>query len=154
MNTLKVKRKELGLTQLQAANACKVSLRTYQTYEETNNSNETSEYLYKTLTEMGLMDGSNYIASTKHIKNVTRRLLRDYPNIKCGYIYGSYADGTATGKDDVSILLVGNPLESDISTIISCLEKEFYKKVIIKTVGQITNDHTLIESILLNGIKI
>jgi len=39
MNELRRKRKQLEITQLQAANACGVSLRTYQTYEETNSVN-------------------------------------------------------------------------------------------------------------------
>ena len=41
MNELARRRKELGITQIQAANACGVSRRTYQTYEESNNLNAT-----------------------------------------------------------------------------------------------------------------
>ena len=51
MKELRQIRKELGLTQLQAANACGVSRRTYQTYEETNVANSTSEDLYNKLPE-------------------------------------------------------------------------------------------------------
>ena len=45
MNALQQKRKELGITQIQAANACGVSRRTYQNYEEGNNQNATYEEL-------------------------------------------------------------------------------------------------------------
>ena len=61
MNELKQKRKELGLTQIQAANACGVSRRTYQTYEETDNLNATYEFIRKKFEEMGILDGSNVV---------------------------------------------------------------------------------------------
>ena len=57
MNELRRKRKELNITQLQAANACGVSLRTYQTYEETDTVNTTYNELVKKLDEMGVLDG-------------------------------------------------------------------------------------------------
>lgn len=47
MNELRRKRKELGLTQIEAANACGVSRRTYQTYEEGNLFNDTFDELIK-----------------------------------------------------------------------------------------------------------
>ena len=72
MNELRQKRKELGLTQIQAANACGVSRRTYQTYEETNNLNATYDELIRKLDEMGILDGSNYIPNIKYIKHVCR----------------------------------------------------------------------------------
>ena len=49
MNQLREKRKELGLTQIQAANACGVSRRTYQSYEESSNFNDTYKSLYNKL---------------------------------------------------------------------------------------------------------
>ena len=61
MNQLREKRKELGLTQVQAANACGVSRRTYQSYEESSNFNNTYNDLYDKLKEMGILDGTNYI---------------------------------------------------------------------------------------------
>ena len=87
MNQLKQKRKELGLTQIQAANACGVSRRTYQTYEETNNPNATYDELINKLNEMGILDGNNYISNVKYIKNVCRQLFKEkYPEIKCAYL--------------------------------------------------------------------
>ena len=107
MNELRNKRKDLEITQLQAANACGVSLRTYQTYEETNNLNDTYDKLLQKLNEMGILDGSNYVASVRGIKLACRQLFpKEYPEIKCAYLYGSYARGEATGKSDIDILVV------------------------------------------------
>ena len=67
MNELQKRRKELGLTQIQAANACGVSRRTYQTYEETNNINNTYEGLINRLNDIGILDGSNYICNLNNL---------------------------------------------------------------------------------------
>ena len=56
MNELRRKRKELGLTQIQAANICGVSRRTYQTYEETNNLNKTYDELINKLNDIGMLN--------------------------------------------------------------------------------------------------
>ena len=77
MNELQQKRKELGLTQVQAANACGVSRRTYQSYEESSNFNDTYSDLYNKLKEMGILDGTNYIVSVKYIKYVVRKLFKE-----------------------------------------------------------------------------
>ena len=107
MNEIRKSRKDLEITQLQAANACGVSLRTYQTYEETDNLNATYDELLRKLNEMGILDGDNHIASVRGIKYACRQLFpKEYPEIKCAYLYGSYARGEATGKSDIDILVV------------------------------------------------
>ena len=68
MNELRQKRKELGLTQIEAANACGVSRRTYQTYEEGNLFNNTFDELINKLNELGVLDGTNYVTNIRHIK--------------------------------------------------------------------------------------
>ena len=67
MNKLKQKRKELGLTQIEVANACGVSRRTYQTYEEGNLFNNTFDELIKKLNGLGVLDGTNYVTNIRHI---------------------------------------------------------------------------------------
>ena len=129
MNNLKQKRKGLGLTQIQAANACGVSRRTYQTYEETNNLKATYDELIRKLDEMGILDGSNYISNVKYIKHVCRRLFKEkYPEIACAYLYGSYARGEATGKSDIDILLVC-PTDMDLLGIAEQLEEQLHKQI-------------------------
>ena len=124
MNELRQKRKELGLTQIQAANACGVSRRTYQTYEETNNLNATYDELIRKLDEMGVLDGSNYISNVKYIKQVCKQLfIEKYPEIECAYLFGSYARGEATGKSDIDILVVCPPLGMKLYGIAPELEE-------------------------------
>lgn len=156
MNELKKRRKKLEITQLQAANACGVSLRTYQTYEETINLNSTYDELIKKLDDIGVLDGSNYIASVRSIKHVCRELFKTkYPLIKCAYLYGSYSRGEANGKSEINIAIVADKLNNElINEISSELEKKLHKRVDLRTYNQLKKDTNIIEDILISGIKI
>ena len=155
MNQLRQKRKELGITQIQAANACGVSRRTYQTYEETTNNNATFNELVKKLDEMGILDGSNYISNVKYIKYVCKQLFSEkYPEIKCAYLFGSYARGEATGKSDIDILIVCPPIGMKFYGIAAELEDQLHKQVDIHTHRQLLKNENLLERILKEGIKI
>ena len=156
MNELRRKRKNLNITQLQAANACGVSLRTYQTYEETNNLNSTYDFLIGKLEEMGVLDGANHILSVRYIKQVCRELFpKEYPEIKCAYLYGSYARGEATGKSDVDILVViEKPMGLKYFGIAGDLEDILHKEVDVQSYEQLVENAPMIKDILVEGIKI
>lgn len=155
MNELRQKRKKLELTQLQAANACGVSLRTYQTYEETTITNETYDFILKRLDEMGILDGSNYIASIKGIKNVCRQLFKNkYPEIRSAYLFGSYARGEADGTSDIDIVLVCPALGMKLYGITTELEERLHKKIDLHTHRQLAKNEKLLEEVLTEGIKI
>ena len=155
MNALKQKRKELGLTQIQAANACGVSRRTYQTYEETDNFNATFNELVRKLDDMGVLDGSNYISNIKYIKYVCRKLFKEkYPEIQCAYLFGSYARGEATGSSDIDILVVCPPMGMKFYGIATELEGQLHKQVDLHTHRQLAKNENLLEEILKEGIKI
>lgn len=155
MNQLRQKRKELGLTQIQAANACGVSRRTYQTYEETNNLNATYDELIRKLDEMGVLDGSNYICSIKYIKHVCKQLFKEkYPEIECAYLFGSYTRGEATGKSDIDILVVCPPMGMKFYGIAAELEERLNKQIDLHTHRQLAKSEKFLGQILKEGIKI
>ena len=134
MNELKQKRKELGLTQEQVARACGVSRRTYQTYEET--------------------DITNHILNLKFIKYASRQVFEKHPEVKCAYLYGSYARGEATGKSDVDILVVCSGMGLSFYGMIGELKDVLHKDVDLQTHRQIVDSESMIEDILSEGIKI
>ena len=155
MNELRQKRKALGITQIQAANACGVSRRTYQTYEETNNLNATYNELVKKLNEMSLVDGTNYISNVKYIKYVCKRLFSEkYPEVKAAYLYGSYARGEANGESDIDILVVCPPMGIKFYDIAAELEEQLHKQIDLHTHRQLIQNEKLLEQILIDGIKI
>ena len=155
MNELRQKRKELGLTQVQAAHACGVSRRTYQTYEETHNLNSTYDEILKKLDEMGVLDGSNYIPNIKFIKHICKQVFQEkYPEVQCAYLFGSYARGKATGSSDIDILVVCPPIGMKFYGIASELEKHLHKRIDIHTHRQLAKNEKFLEQVLKDGIKI
>lgn len=155
MNELRQKRKKLGFTQIQAANICGVSRRTYQTYEKTDNYNETYDELIRKLEETGFIDGSNYITNLKSIKIACNNLFKEkYHEIKCAYIFGSYARGEATGKSDIDILIVCPPLGMRFYAIATELEEQLHKRIDLHTHRQLVENEKFLEEILKEGVKI
>ena len=154
-NELRQKRKELGLTQAQMAKACGVSRRTYQTYEETDNPNATYDELIKKLDEMSILDGSNYISNIKYIKFVCRQLFKEkYQEIKCAYLFGSYARGEATGQSDIDILVVCPPIGMRFYAIAAELEEQLHKQIDLHTHRQLAKKEEFLMRVLKEGIKI
>ena len=155
MNELSQIRKKLEISQLQAAHACNVSLRTYQTYEETNNYNATYNKLVTKLNEIGIIDGSNYILSINKIKKVCREIFtKNYPEVKSAYLFGSYARGEATGKSDVDIVVVTSLIGMKFFGISADLEVLLHKEIDIHTHRQLVGNEVLLEEVLNEGIKI
>ena len=154
MEELRQKRKELGLTQIQAANACGVSRRTYQTYEETDTYNSTCDYILKKFEEMGLLDGSNVVYGIRHIKNVCKEIFSQYPEVECAYLFGSYARGEATGKSDIDIIVVCPPSGFRFFGMAVAIEERLHKEVDIHTHHQLLKNETLLSEVLKEGIKI
>lgn len=155
MNELSQIRKKLEISQLQAANACNVSLRTYQTYEETNNFNATYNRLIEKLNEIGIIDGSNYILSLNYIKKTCREVFsKNYPEVTSAYLFGSYARGEATGKSDVDIVVVTSLTDMKFFGIAADLENLLHKEVDVHTHRQLMGNEILLEDVLNEGIKI
>lgn len=151
-NILRQKRKQLGLTQEQAAKACGVSRRTYQTYEETNISNTTSNALVEKMEQ--LSDSKEYVYSVSSIKKICKSIFIKYPQIECAYLYGSYARNEATTKSDIDLLVVCHGMGLKFFEMTADLEEGLNKKVDIQTHDQIGDNIDFLENILVDGIKI
>ena len=154
-NALREKRKQLGLTQIQAARLCGVSRRTYQTYEENNSFNSGYEELMNKLQEIGLLDGSNYICSIYQIKKACKEVFQEeYKEVECAYLYGSYARGEANGNSDIDIIVVCPPIGMKFYGIAADLEEKLHKQIDLHSHRQIINEEKFLICILKEGIKI
>ena len=155
MNELRIKRKELGLTQIQAARVCGVSRRTYQTYEESTATNQTSQTLYEKLSEMGVLDGTNFVSSIKLIKEACNKVFKEkYPEVSCAYLFGSYARGEATGKSDIDILVVCPPMGMRFYGIATVLEEELHKQIDLHSYRKLLENESFLKEVLKDGVKI
>ena len=155
MNELREKRRELGLTQVQAALSCGVSRRTYQSYEEGNLKNATYDELYEKLNDLGVLDNTNFVANVKHIKRVCNEVLsKHYPEVQSVYLFGSYARGDATGKSDIDLLVVCPPMGMKFYGIASDLEAKLHKHIDLHTHRQLVDNEQFLENVLKDAIKI
>lgn len=152
MNELQQLRKELGITQVQAANLCGVSRRTYQTYEETNNNKDAANILYEKLKEIGFFNGPVY--GKKFIKETCSKIFANYPEIECAFLYGSYARGEAKPESDIDILVVCPAMGMKFFSLAGELSKAFSKDVDLKSHRQAIADANFLGEVLKDGIKI
>ena len=150
INQLRIRRKQLGMTQEEAARYCGVSRRTYQTYEETNHINETFDQIIQMLEDAE----ANYILNPKTIKERCKPIFEKYPEVECAYLYGSCARREATSKSDVDILVVCPPIGLRLYALVSDLEEALGKKVDLQTHRQMVGSPKIMANILREGVKI
>ena len=150
MNVLKQKRKELGLTQVEAAQICGVSRRSFQYYED----NDQYEEMRQKILDIIENSEKNRILGQQFIKFTCTQIFKKYPEVRCAYLYGSYARKEATGKSDVDILVVCHNMGLSFFGMANELSKALGKEVDLQTVEQLEGSVSLIESILVEGIKI
>ena len=152
-STLRLKRKQLGLTQEQAAKACGVSRRTYQTYEEKETLNATYDEIYVKLNQ--LREEKKFVHSISSIKKICRPIFKSVPEVECAYLFGSYARGEATFESDVDILIVGQLKGLRYTSMLSDLDSVLGKEINLITHRKLIGDDTsLLERVLKDGIKI
>ena len=150
MNELKQVRKELGLTQEEAAKICGVSRRSFQTYEE----NKEYEEMRQKIIEIYLNSEKNRILGQHFIKLNCALIFKNYPEVRCAYLYGSYARKEATPESDVDILVICHNMGLSFFGMAAELSKALRKEVDLQTIEQLEGSVPLIESILTEGIKI
>lgn len=150
MNELKQKRKELGLTQIEAAQICEVSRRTFQYCEE----NDAYEELRTKILKI-LEDGEkNRILGLQFIKYTCAQIFKNYPEVRCAYLYGSYARKEATGKSDVDILVVCPPMGMKFYHLVGELKEALGKQVDLQTHRQVGDNPDFLENLLTEGVLI
>ena len=150
MNQLRQKRKELGLTQIEAAKICGISRRSFQYYEE----NDEYEEMRQKVLEIISNAEKNNILGQQFIKFNCTQIFKNYPEVRCAYLYGSYARKEATSESDVDILVVCHNMGLSFFGMAAELSKALRKEVDLQTIEQLEGSVPLIESILTEGIKI
>ncbi len=154
MNELRKKRKELGMTQIDAARTLGVSRRTYQTYEEENASGITYDQLLEQITQLGLEEGSNAILGIRLIKQNCKMVFERYPKVKCAYLFGSYARGQASANSDIDLLVVCEPMGMEFLLIGADLQDALHKEIDMLSYEQLLDNESLLKEVLMEGVKI
>lgn len=155
METLKQIRKKLHMTQVDAAKVCGVSRRTYQEYEEKQTRNDTFDEILAKLKEMGISGKGPALLNIRYIKQKTSEIFAKYSEVRCAYLFGSYARGEATTKSDVDIVIVENEaMGLKFYGLATELEEKLGKEVDLLSHRQLSDNDEFLARVLTDGVKI
>lgn len=155
METLKQIRKSLHMTQVDAAKVCGVSRRTYQEYEEKQTQNATFDEILAKLKEMGITGKGPALLNIRYIKQKTSEIFAKYSEVRCAYLFGSYARGEATTKSDVDIVIVENEVMGlKFYGLAAELEGKLGKEVDLLSHRQLSDNDEFLARVLTDGVKI
>lgn len=156
METLKQVRKKTGLTQIQAAELCGVSRRTYQTYEEIDTQKDKSNELLELLKKAGLNEnGFPAILSVRFIKKVASEIFAKFPEVECAYLFGSYARGEATHESDIDFVIVAPEIGGfELGGLHYELRTALHKDVDLVMYETLLESKKMLCDLLIQGVKI
>ena len=158
MKTISEARKELGLTQVEAAKALNISRRKLQNYEamesqEEEVMNSIYEDILKKLSDY-VVDEAHGFVTFHQIGHAANLVFSRHEKVKCAYLFGSYARGNQTAKSDIDILVVAEPMGLEYYGMAGELEDLLHKKIDLVSYRQIVGSEDFLEQILREGVKI
>ena len=159
MKTIREVRKELGLTQAEAAKALNVSRRTIQNYEKIDVDNPKKatsyfQYILSTL-ENYCIDEEHGFVTLKQIKKAAAHIFSKHEQVKCAYLFGSYARGEEKPTSDVDILVVvDGAMGLEYYGMAGDLADYLHKNVDLVSHRQVVGSEDFLERILRESIKI
>lgn len=155
MDTLKTLRQKAGITQNEAANLFKVSLRSYKDYENDPHKQNSIKYMFmfNEMSEITKVDEEHGILSIKQISEICEKVFREY-EVKTCYLFGSYAKNKATEKSDIDLLIISDVKGLKYFGMIESLRNKLKKKLDVLDINQLNNNPELLQDILTDGVKI
>lgn len=153
--TLKEVRNNCGLTQHQVADLFGVSLRSYKSYENDKEKENTIKYKYfiDELSKISFIDEEHGILSIDTIKKLVGKVLAKYDVNFC-YLFGSYAKNKQNESSDVDLLIDSSVTGLEFYGLVEELRTTLCKKVDLLNIDQLDNNQPLLKEILKDGIRI
>ena len=148
---LKELRKQLGLTQPEAANLLNVPFRTYCRYEDQPQYEGTFKYnqMMSVLNEKAI----SMILKIDTIKEVVSNICSKYKVNAC-YLFGSYAKRKARSDSDIDLMIVSELEGIEYYQLLGDLENRLKKKIDLIRLETAIQNVKLMNDILKEGIKI
>ena len=155
MVDLKELRIEKKMTQQEVADLVGISLRSYKSYENDEEKQNTIKYNYivEQLSKINQIDEETGILELEDIVRKCSKVFERYEVSFC-YLFGSYAKGKATQVSDVDLLISANVRGLKFYGLVEDLKNALHKKVDLLDMNQLRDNLALTEEILKDGIKI
>lgn len=155
MIDLKNLRIEKKMTQQEVADLVGISLRSYKSYENDEEKQDTIKYNYivEKLSKINQIDEETGILELEDIVRKCSKVFERYEVSFC-YLFGSYAKGKATPVSDVDLLISANVKGLKFYGLVEEIRTALHKKVDVLDVNQLKDNIELTEEILKDGIKI
>ena len=155
MKGLKELRIEKKMTQREVADLVGISLRSYKSYENDENKRDTLKYRYimEQLEKINFIDEEHGLLTVDDITRKCSEVFTRY-DVKCCYLFGSYAKGKETPSSDVDLLISADVKGIKFYGLAEELRETLSKKVDLLDINQLKDNLPLMEEILKDGIKI
>lgn len=148
---LKETRKQLGLTQPEAAVILNIPFRTYCRYEDEEQYRDTFKYNQMLSLLNEYVD--KVVLSIDLIKNTVSNICKRY-DVSAVYLFGSYAKNKARSDSDIDLMIVSNIEGIEYYQLLNALETNLKKKVDLLMLETAIQNVKLMNEILKDGIKI
>ena len=148
---LKELRKQINLTQPQAASIVGIPFRTYCRYEDEDKYE--GSFKYNQIISILENYSNNVVLSLDTIKSAVKEVFNNYHVESC-YLFGSYAKGKATPQSDIDLMIVSDVEGIKFYQLSGDLETKLNKKVDLLTSEIATQNIKLMNEILKDGIKV
>ena len=148
---LKETRKQLGLTQPEAAALLGIPFRTYCRYED--DPRYVGTFKYNQIMNVLNEKASFVILKVETIKETVSNACAKYKVSAC-YLFGSYANGKARSDSDVDLMIVSELEGIEYYQLLGELENKLKKKIDLIRLETAIQNVQLINEILKEGVKI
>ena len=155
MINLKELRIEKKMTQQEVADLIGISLRSYKSYENDEEKQDTIKYKYivEQLFKINQIDEETGILELEDIVRKCSKVFERYEVNFC-YLFGSYAKGKATPVSDVDLLISANVKGIKFYGLVEEIRVALHKRVDVLDINQLKDNIELTEEIFKDGIKI
>lgn len=155
MVDLKELRIEKKMTQQEVADLVGISLRSYKSYENDEEKQNTIKYNYivEQLSKINQIDEETGILEIEDIVRKCTKVFERY-EVRFCYLFGSYAKGKATQTSDVDLLISTNVKGLKFYGLVEEIRTALHKKVDVLDMNQLKENIELTEEIFKDGIKI
>ena len=143
------------MTQQEVADLIGISLRSYKSYENEKEKQNTIKYKYiiEQLCKINYIDEETGILELEDIVKKCSEVFEKYEVNFC-YLFGSYAKGKARPTSDVDLLVSTNVKGLKFYGLVEEIRTVLHKKVDVLDMNQLKDNIELTEEILKDGIKI